>query len=157
MYRRYEILHWLLVEHIVPTDTLDTSGSTALHIAARTNDIKSMRLLLGVGGASADLRNKYGSTPLSQAANASPDEQYCRHACWMLIRHGSQWPTDTKGVPPDWICKMYDVRDRHLKVALIMVGIAKFNRSPLLRGGGGRDVGVLLARAILKSQIDAIL
>ncbi len=146
IHRRHEILHWLLTERIVSADTADDSSSTALHMAARGNDVKVVHLLLSVGGASVDPHNKVGGTPLSQAAQLRNSETYARPVCWMLIQRGAKWPTPARGVPPDWICEMYEARKRRLKAALIMVGIGKFNRSPLIRG---RDMWVLLARAML--------
>ncbi len=63
-----EMLEYLL-KHKAPTDLLDLSGLTALHVAAAANDDTATRLLLD-HGADPDSKSPRGDTPLDMARHA---------------------------------------------------------------------------------------
>ena len=63
-----------IVEKIIHAGTdinhCDSNGWTALHFAAQNNDVKIGKLLID-NGASLDLQDKYGNTPLWRATFSS--------------------------------------------------------------------------------------
>ena len=61
-------LHKLIGQHVRVSDP-QADGTTALHWAAHWNDLESFNLLIGAG-ANAKAVNRYGATPLSEAAAA---------------------------------------------------------------------------------------
>ncbi|MBL7564106.1 ankyrin repeat domain-containing protein, partial [Legionella bononiensis] len=63
----YQRIADLLIKYGIYVNAIDKEGNTALHLAARDNNLTAIRYLLG-HGADIDLRNKLGNIPLHLAA-----------------------------------------------------------------------------------------
>jgi ankyrin repeat protein len=66
-HRNMDVLRTLTKQH-ANVNAAQPDGTTALHWAAHWNDLEAVNLLLGAG-ANPKIANRYGATPLSEAAS----------------------------------------------------------------------------------------
>lgn len=124
----------------------DGRGWRALHLAASSCSGECVRLLLEAG---ADIRvmNQRGRTALCcaiECCNVSSTR--------LLIEHGAKTENCCVRVPA-WVRELEEGRDRCRYVALMLVGIRRFRRSPVL-ATNPVDIAKLLGKAVWSLRMD---